>query len=296
MWEMFNEMDLGGHAISPQVYTMMYDAIALGIKQVQPKTEFVGLALGSTTTDMSTALSWLEYFLNTSNHHSNAPLDWISYHYYALPNSRNNSVEFEEFFTAADTFLHEVAQIQAIRKRLAPWVKTTVDELGVILPNDNAPNPGAIPNIYWNAAGAMYAYIFGNIIEQGIEVLGESQLIGYPTQYPSVSMMDWVTGKPNARYWVLYLLHNSFHVGDHLVSSSCSNSTLLYAQGFLTSKGKSVLLINKTNQAVNVVVKNIGGGELSIVDESTYENPPMVISLTNSTFSLSAFAVAVLVL
>ncbi len=56
-----------------------------------------------------------------------------------------------------------------------------------------------------------------------LEVLGESQMIGYPSQYPSVSMMDWDTAKPNARYWVLYLLHNSFGVGDFLVDTSVSN-------------------------------------------------------------------------
>jgi hypothetical protein len=36
-----------------------------------------------------------------------------------------------------------------------------IDEIGVILPNDNDPNPGPIPEPYWNAAGAMYAYLFG---------------------------------------------------------------------------------------------------------------------------------------
>lgn len=50
-----------------------------------------------------------------------------------------------------------------------------------------------------------------------------SQMIGYPSQYPSVSMMDWDTGKPNSRYWVLYLLHETFHVGDKLVETSSTN-------------------------------------------------------------------------
>jgi len=30
----------------------------------------------------------------------------------------------------------------------------------------------------------------------GIDLAGESQLVGYPTQLPSVSMMDWIDGKP----------------------------------------------------------------------------------------------------
>lgn len=100
-----------------------------------------------------------------------------------------------------------------------------------------------------------------------------SQMIGYPSQYPSVSMMDWTTGKPNSRYWILFLLHETFHVGDKLVDSSSSNkyviiityfilffetysnftvfnyfSTLLYAQGFITPQGKRTLIVNKSNQ------------------------------------------------
>ena len=43
--------------------------------------------------------------------------------------------------------------------RLSPSTKTTIDEIGVILPNDNDPNAGPIPPIYWNAAGSMYASI-----------------------------------------------------------------------------------------------------------------------------------------
>ena len=50
-------------------------------------------------------------------------------------------------------------------------------------------------------------------------MLGESQLVGYPTQYPSVSMMDWTTAEPNSRYWVLYLLHEQFHAGDKLLET-----------------------------------------------------------------------------
>ena len=45
-------------------------------------------------------------------------------------------------------------------------------------------------------------------------MIGESQLVGYPSQFPSVSMIDWKNGKPNARYWVLSLLKDNFHPGD----------------------------------------------------------------------------------
>jgi hypothetical protein len=53
---------------------------------------------------------------------------------------------------------------------------------GVILPDDNVENPVPIPEPYWNAAGGMYAYIVGQLSLLGIDVLGQSQLVGYPTQ------------------------------------------------------------------------------------------------------------------
>ena len=63
----------------------------------------------------------------------------------------------------------------------------------------------------------MYAYLFGELTKIGIDVAGESQLVGFPTQFPSVSMVDWNDGKPNARFWVLKLLHDNFGAGDKLV-------------------------------------------------------------------------------
>ena len=41
------------------------------------------------------------------------------------------------------------------------------------------PSARRFPAVYWNAAAAMFAYLFGRTAEIGLEVLGESQLIGY---------------------------------------------------------------------------------------------------------------------
>lgn len=91
------------------------------------------------------------------------------------------------------------------------WCRLDLDELGVILADDNnnsLPLDANIPDIYWNAAGAMYAYLFGNLAPAGVEVLGHSQLAGSPpiphwniplAQFPSVSLLDWTTGLGNAR-------------------------------------------------------------------------------------------------
>ena len=78
----------------------------------------------------------------------------------------------------------------------------------------------------------MFAYLYGKTAQIGFDVLGESQLIGYPSipftrgapyngpwtappQYPSVSILSWGgafgnQGDGTARYWVLKLLLDSF--------------------------------------------------------------------------------------
>jgi len=82
---------------------------------------------------------------------------------------------------------------------------------------------------------------------------GESQLVGYPTQYPSVSMMNWTgSGKPNARFWVLKLLKDNFGPGDKLAETKRQSGSAIEVQAFSTSKGNKLLLINKRNKPVSV--------------------------------------------
>ena len=107
------------------------------------------------------------------------------------------------------------------------------------------------PPGYWNLAGAMYAHIYIETAKMGIDVLGESQLVGYPSQFPSVSMMDYNTAEPNARFWVLKLLKDNFGPGDKLVETRNPSSSLS-AQAFETSHGKLLLVINKRNRADQV--------------------------------------------
>ena len=64
-----------------------------------------------------------------------------------------------------------------------------------------------------------------------IDLIGMSQMVGYPTQFPSVSMMDWTENKPNARFWVLKLIKDSFHSGDQLVDTTVDSGDVA-AQAF----------------------------------------------------------------
>ena len=114
----------------------------------------------------------------------------------------------------------------------------------------------------------MYAEMFGRGAVVGLDVLGESQLIGYPSipfargapyngpwtappQYPSVSMVSWggAFGQPGdgtARYWILKLLVDNFKAGppagawapaqaDALVNTSVAGASGPVASPFCAS-------------------------------------------------------------
>ncbi len=297
IWEVLNEVDFE-HNTTPQQYTQRYDAIVQAIHRVSPQTKFMGLALADPSRDPA----WFEYFLNPAHHKPGIPLDYVSYHFYAGPGLSQGIGDWQyTFFDQANRFLATVRYIEAIRKRLSPSTKTDTDELGVILPTDGLEiaaakaRPNTIPARYWNAAGALYGYLFIELAKQGIDVIGESQLVGYPSQFPSVSMIDWTNGKPNARYWVLKLIRDNFHPGDRLAPTHLGRGASgLAAQAFVTPHGKKLLLVNKRNREQEIALPGApGGAALSTVDEASGEQPARNSQQTGPTVRLAPFAVTV---
>jgi len=293
-WEVLNEIEFEHH-IDVETYTRLYDEVVLAMKKVQPDTKFVGLALATTVEP-----HYFEYFLDHKNHKPGVSLDFISYHFYAVPTpDQTPEVEPFTYFDQADGFLKTVRYVEAIRKRLSPETKTTIDELGVISADDLAQaEPGhvahAVPKSYWNLAGSMYAYIFGELTKIGVDVAGESQLVGYPTQFPSVSMVDWNNGKPNARFWVLKLLHDNIGPGDKLVEIEEPNHPYVYSQAFMTHDGrKRVLLVNKRDRTFDVTIPGASGGQIEYVDQTTGFQPPATAKLATDVTKLNGYSVAV---
>ena len=122
------------------------------------------------------------------------------------------------------------------RQRLSPETGTTVDEIGAIAVTiSNKASRGTsrqpIPESYWNLCAALYAYLYGELSRLGVEGVGESALAQLPGFFPSVTMMDWTTGEPNARYWALKLLRDNFGPGDKLVEAGVS-VPYVYALGY----------------------------------------------------------------
>jgi hypothetical protein len=268
VWEVLNEVE-SEHSMTPENYTKRYDAIVEGIHRASPEAKFMGMALSAP----SEHPEFVEYFLNPANHKPGIPLDYISYHFYASPTPSQTIADWQyTFFDQASGFLNTVRYIENIRKRLSPATKTDTDELGSFLPTDNtAADNVPPPEAYWNLAGSLYAYLYIELSRLQIDIIGESQLVGYPTQYPSVSMMNWINNKPNARFWVLKLIKDNFHPGDSLVDTRLegSGSGDVEAQAFLTSAGHKLILANKRDHAVEVKLPDAEKATALTVDEST---------------------------
>jgi hypothetical protein len=288
LWEVLNEVD-AEHSFTPQTYTKVYDAIVSSVHKVLPNTQFVALALAAP----SDHPEFFEYFLNPQNHQPGIPLDYISYHFYAssVPSEPSDTWQYT-FFDQADRFLTSVRFIEAIRQRLSPKTKTAINELGAILPGDPE-GKETIPDTYWNLCGSLYAYLFAELANQDIELVGSSQLVGYPTQFPSVTMLDWKTGQPNARYQVLQLLRENFAPGDRLVKTSDPSPDLL-AQAFVSAnEARKVLLVNKRAHPVALEIPGATGAHESHIDISTGSAAAPSSSLPSDHLVLGAYSVTV---
>jgi len=282
-WEVLNEVD-AEHSMSPQTYTKIYDAIVTAMHKVSPDTKFIGLAMAYDSDP-----DFFEYFLNPKNHQPGVPIDGISYHHYSGTSYSGQPISSYQYtyFESADAFINTVHYIENIRQRLAPKTITTINEIGTFLGND------PIPDNYWNLSGAMYAHLFLAFTRMGIDVAGESQLVGYPTQFPDVSMINWTTGNPNARYWVLKLLIDNFGPGDKLVPTNAGWSPI-DCQAVITKSGKKLLLINKQNKDLQIILPAGANATTSMsVDTTTRENPPVEIPVVGNAVMLKAFSVTV---
>lgn len=258
-WEVFNEVD-GEHDTTPQQYVERYDAISQAVLKVAPGMKFVALALSAP----SDAPRTFAYFLDPKNHKPGVSLDYISFHVYATPSADQTLESWQyTFFNQASEFLATTRYILQIRDRLSPSTKVMVNEAGSILNGDmtqGEPNhiEKPIPAAYWNLSGALYAYLYAELAKLGVDVVGESQLVGYPSQFPSVSMIDWTNGKPNARFTVLELLKRNFGPRDELSDTevrsngSLAESDAIEAEAFTRDGHRKLLLINQRNREVTV--------------------------------------------
>jgi hypothetical protein len=247
------------------------------------------------------------YFLDPKNHQPGVPLDYISFHVYGTPSGDQTSEDWQyTFFDRASEFVSVTRYILEIRNRLSPSTKVMVNEVGSILTGDMVQGePGhvekPIPPAYWNLSGALYAYLYIELAKLGVDTVGESQLVGYPSQFPSVTMIDWTNGKPNARFTVLELIKNNFGPGDDLPltevrsNGSLAESDAVEAQAFIRDGHRKLLLINQRNREVTVqlpkeclgaAIQTIGGVSPDTVKQDVGEGKVILRPLAVSVVAL----------
>ena len=130
----------------------------------------------------------------------------------------------------------------------------------------------------------------------GIDIAGGAELIDYPGFFAATTVVNWETGQPNARYWVLKLLRDNLGPGDKLVQTQLA-SPQIYAQAFITPEGKqAILLVNKRDRTVELTIPGAAGGQQQRVDQSTASSPPVTSGVAQDAISLPGLAVAVLTL
>jgi len=269
-WEVFNEPEYE-HNFNATEYTKIYDAITSRLHHVDSHLKFTGASLA--VPDQGE--EFFKYFLDHSHHAPHTRLDAISYHFYALE-KQPEAIETEapNFFAQADHFLSTVSKIEGIRKQLSPSTQTQINETGCIAASDQGEGPekmsgASIPPSYWNLCAAIFAYVASNLSRAGIDVVGASQLMGHPGQFPSVSLLDWTTGLPNARYDSLKLLIANLSPGERLVDRDV-NTPEFYALPIRTRDGRrQVLLVNKTPHDVHVEFVGDAVQQLEYVDAAS---------------------------
>jgi hypothetical protein len=152
--EVFNEPE-GCHGLNSTEYVKQFDAVVNAIRrdaapevrmvppwravllhrygggglQVAQNMKFVGLAL-----EDSGNFQWVTDFLTTANHDSSNPAtDVVSFHFYGSCSNRSDPATYEQFFSAADGFFHNVETIVGIRNQLSPHTLLDANEMGTIL-------------------------------------------------------------------------------------------------------------------------------------------------------------------
>jgi hypothetical protein len=291
-WEVLNEVDLE-HQMSPEFYTAMYDKIVEAVRPVDPSMKFSGPALAN----VGERIDMLDYFLDPKNHKPGIPVDAISYHFYANPSWDDTPETMQHvFFAQADRMIHLSRHIDNLRRRVRPGTEMHFNEIGSTLPDPMSALTKPIPNDYWNLSGALFAYMYMHLAQIGVEVASAAELIDYPGQFASTTLLDWNTGQPNARYWVLQMLHDSFKLGDSVIDTPGIGAHAT-AQAFRSKDGtRKVLLINKRNRPCAMNIQGAKGGTVEVVDEATGFQPARKAKLDADDVRLAPYGVAVVTL
>ena len=265
------------------------------------------------------ATEFMTYFLNSTHHADGKSPDYASFHYPAgslcgAPAIRKDS---SDFFQKFDCWLTgSIADVERIRQRIAPETGLICNEIydgdssGVV----HGKMDGT--SVSWNLAASWFGYAVGNLAEVGFKAVGQDQLAGgvSPDNSAFVSCLDWVTGRPNAKYYSIQMLAAALGTGTRGVDGAIktlypsTNTSAIYALPFIRHGGGSgggarrMIFTSKLSRPISVTIK--GGwcdqGTAQVLEASAVSNepgfdPPVNRAIVDGNIELGAYALATVV-
>lgn len=305
-WEVLNEPDYEGDG-DPGRYIALYDAIVATLRPILPETKFVGLALASAHSDPA----FTTRFLNPANHRDGTPLDCISYHFYAQYRPDQGPAEqAAAVFDQADQFLENLRYVTAIRDELSPATGIMITEIGAMNQAARGPRAEALA-FEAQLSAAMYAYLYARLAALGVEGAHASGLVAVqPDQmWQELAMIEWASGKPNARYWTLKLLVDELGPGARLsptqnftpppyplprpVLEMMGRRVAVFAQAFVVGEQRKLLLVNRSVEPIEVELDGISGARLQRIDPAAPTAPAAESRLGESRLTLEGLTITV---
>jgi hypothetical protein len=359
-WHGLSILNEDEHQIRPErgvAYTTCFDAVRAQLRQINSTIIPIGPEISGQCQYPSSEFQYLKYFMDPAHHTDKFTPPVGSYH---IGISAGNST-LEQFYTQWDSalngFVPAVDKLlrggqQLILNEFVNYVSDWCDCDGVrdlcpgwSKPGDKCPSweeaasAGGDPDLThgkgvkinrhswsWNAAAGVFAYAFGSLAEYGYLLVGQDQLVAgtWPDNEPGVAMLDWVTGEPNAKYYVTQLLASTIgaavekalfshtatagdagadDAGDAAFTGIDASATL-YALPFrFTAAGgsKGVLVVNKKAAVLDVTLTGLSAAASATVVEVAPSfaggpgfQPPQKRQLSSTgVLSLGPFAVAV---
>jgi len=183
-------------------------------------------------------------------------------------------------FDQADGFVLAVKFVEAMRKHLSPETKQLSTKWDDTSYRQHARRlQELIPAAYWNLSERCMRTYSWNRPQLGIDVVNESQLVGYPSQFPSTSMVDWKDGSrmPGTAY--CSILHDNLSADDRPCGYNMDDAPMWPRRHSSPEKRESCCLVNKRNWAIAVALPgDFATGRATTVDVTTGAQPPVTKS------------------
>eukprot|EP01065_Artemidia_motanka_P030594 TRINITY_DN36627_c0_g1_i1.p1 TRINITY_DN36627_c0_g1~~TRINITY_DN36627_c0_g1_i1.p1 ORF type:complete len:531 (+),score=147.45 TRINITY_DN36627_c0_g1_i1:55-1593(+) len=303
-WEylsVLNEPSIEDH-IPVDLYIRCFDAWTEEVAAVNPRIRLMGPEVCCTNVNYALKV------LDPASHIGGKAPAAISSH------AGGTGPPWSNLFTAPDRwFLDYAGPLSAERDRLSPDTVLIVNEYigfnnewcaGGDCPDwQHAASKGAKINrttLGWNAAAAAFAYGYGRLALLGFKIVGMDQLAGgpYPDNEPAVTMLDWDTGEPNAKYHVARLLAALGSDAKVLYNSTVAGGDALFALPVRRNGTRLLLLVSKSEHQQLVEVTAAAGSTGHVVhgvgEEPGFSGPRSISVSADGTVTLGPFAVALL--